>query len=297
MKRPIIVLYLCSVLIFGLWAQSAVAAETQEKTIGPGDRVDLSIVVGSEPRHESEMTVSPAGTIKVPFLGEIKAAGLTPRQLEEAIRAPLAKDYYVDPKVSITVEGLLGEGYYIWGAVHSPGLIKMPFNTRLLKLIVSAGGVTADAGSTAYIIRNVQDASTQVTSKEDLPPENQRIEVPLKQLLEHGDAGHNPIVQPGDIVYIPFKETLSDQSKKIYIEGEIANPGAYDFQEGITALRACISAGGFNEYSAPNRAKIYRGSGESVDTIKINLIRVQKGKAKDILLKPDDRIHIPQSWF
>jgi len=297
MKRIGTSLYLGAVLFWGLFVQATGASETKENTIGPGDRIELTIIVGGEPQHESVTTVSSTGTIKVPFLGEIKAAGLARNELEEAIRAPLAKDYYVDPKVNITVESLGGDGYYIWGAVQEPGLIKMPPNTRLLKLIVSAGGVTADAGTTAYIIRNVQDASAQVTSEKDLPPESHRIEVPLKQLLERGDAGENPVVQLGDIVYIPFKETLSDNSDKIYIEGEIANPGAYDFQEGITALKACIAAGGFGEYAAPNRAKIFRGSGRRVRTIKINLIRVQKGKARDILLKPDDRIHIPKSWF
>lgn len=297
MKSFSTIICFCVTLILALCVQATGAAETKEKLIGPGDRIELTIVVGGEPRHESKLTVSPAGMIKVPLLGELKASGLTYSELEEAIRTPLAKDYYVDPKVSITVEALHREGYYIWGAVQKPGLIKMPYDTRLLKLIVSAGGVTADAGATAYIIRNVQDASTQVTSEKDLPPESHRIEVSLSQLLEHGDAGYNPVVQPGDIVYIPFKETLSDKSYKIYIEGEIAKPGVYDFQEGITALKACITAGGFNQYSAPSRTKIFRGSGEEVETIKINLIRVQKGKEKDILLKPDDRIHIPQSWF
>ncbi len=299
MKRFSTIIYFCGILILALCVQTTGAAETKEKLIGPGDRIELTIVVGGEPRHESKLTVSPGGTIKIPLLGELRASGLTYSELEEAIRVPLSKDYYVDPKVNITVESLYSdrEGYYIWGAVQKPGLIKMPYDTRLLKLIVSAGGVTADAGTTAYIIRNSENAGTQVISEQDLPPESQRIEVPLRQLLEHGDAGNNPIVQPGDIVYIPFKETLSDKSYKIYIEGNISKPGVYDFQEGITALKACIAAGGFNEYSAPNRAKIFRGSGEEVETIKINLIRVQKGKEKDILLKPDDRIHIPQSWF
>jgi len=39
----------------------------------------------------------------LPLIGEVKAAGLTPRELETAIRSKLAAGYLKDPKVSIQI--------------------------------------------------------------------------------------------------------------------------------------------------------------------------------------------------
>lgn len=84
---------------------------------------------------------------------------------------------------------------------------------------------------------------------------------------------------------------------KIYVLGKINSPGVYDFREGLTALDACILAGGFAQYAAPNRSTITRRGAGKQETIKINLNRVKKGKDKDILLKPGDRIYVPESWL
>ena len=56
-------------------------------------------------------------------------------------------------------------------------------------------------------------------------------------------------------------------------------------------------AGGFGKFSAPNRTRVIRKKGDGVEIIKINLEKVKEGKAKDIELKPGDRIHVPESWL
>lgn len=273
----------------------AAAEGTGGNRIAAGDLLTITITAGGETQHASDVTVSAEGAIKVPLIGDLPAAGLTVRNLEAAIQALLARDYYVNPQVSVLIRASHSVSCYIWGAVHQPGLHQMPDGTRLLKLIAGAGGVTPDAGPVAYIIQNLPDAGAG--TPKDLPSETPRVEVQLKQLLELGDTGHNPVVGPGDVVYIPLKETLSVAKGKIYIEGEVAKPGAYDFQEGMTALKACIAAGGFNNYSAANRARIIRGEGSGVQVIKVNLLRIQSGQQADVPLMPGDRIHIPESWI
>ena len=95
-------------------------------------------------------------------------------------------------------------------------------------------------------------------------------------------------------VIISVKEAKSPQWN-IYVLGMVKKPGAYEFKERMTALDACVLAQGFQVAAAPNRATITRrGNGDSV-VIKINLNDVRKGKAKDILLRPGDRVDIPQS--
>jgi polysaccharide export outer membrane protein len=62
-------------------------------------------------------------------------------------------------------------------------------------------------------------------------------------------------------------------------------------------MAACIMAGGFDQFAAPERARVIRGQEKGQEIIKINLDRVKKGELADLPLKPGDRIHIPESWL
>jgi len=62
-------------------------------------------------------------------------------------------------------------------------------------------------------------------------------------------------------------------------------------------MNACIMAGGFDKFAAPNRTKIIRKNKENQEIIKINLDQVREGKIPDIELKPGDRIFVPETWL
>ena len=65
----------------------------------------------------------------------------------------------------------------------------------------------------------------------------------------------------------------------------------------MTALKACILAGGFSTFAAPNRTRIIRKKGDKVEVIKIDLDEVRDGEIPDVELKPGDRIHVPETWL
>lgn len=81
----------------------------------------------------------------------------------------------------------------------------------------------------------------------------------------------------------------------IYVLGHVKKPGVYDYREGLTALDACVLAGGFAEFAAPNRTTITRREDGKNKVIKINLNKVRQGKLEDIPLRPGDRIDVPES--
>jgi polysaccharide biosynthesis/export protein len=105
------------------------------------------------------------------------------------------------------------------------------------------------------------------------------------------------MLQPGDSVYIPLASGLEQTETKIYVSGQVVRPDLYDFQPGLTALSACIRAGGFARYAAPNRTTIVREENGEQKVIKIDLQKVVQGKEPDFALKPGDRIHVPESWL
>lgn len=289
---------ICFLLFIAVCVSPALAgAQDKAYRIGPNDVLTITIYAGGEKQQESDLTVSAQGTINAPFIGSITVSGLTPTQLEKLIVEPLAADYFVDPKVNIKIKEFRSLNYYISGAVKSPGLIHTMTEATLLVLIAQAGGVQPERGSEAYIIRDSADAVLAGENVESLASRTKPLKVDLDKLLDGSDMSVNPVLKPGDVVYIPVKNSLNLAESKIYLEGEIKNPGAYDFQPGITALRACIMAGGFAAFAAPNRTQIIRLKGTETEIIKINLNEVQAGKIKDIDLKPGDRIHVPETWL
>lgn len=272
-------------------------AQAGTYVIGPSDIITIEIYAGGEIQHQADLSVSDLGTINAPFIGSVKANGLTPSELEERIRIPLAEDYFVNPKVNIHIKEYHSLRYHIFGAVQNPGLYELTSETSLLELIAKAGGIAEGHGKFAFVTgKNGQNNGGSEVVDADAPS-NEPIKVDLNSLLEKGDLSANPILHPNDMVYIPFIRSFDLAQRKIYVEGTVANPGAYDYQQGMTALNACIMAGGFIQYAAPNRTRIIRTSGDSIETIRVDLKMVKDGKIADVKLKPGDRIHVPESWL
>ena len=256
--------------------------------IGPSDVLSVSIFAGGEKEIGEDVTVSPDGQITLPLLGGIQAAGKTVGELRKDSIEPEARQYFVEPQVTVTIKEYHSLSFYISGSVVHPGHYELDKEPSLLELIAKAGGLEPDYGHKAYILR----ASHSAEGDADKP-----IVVDMKDLLDQGDMSKNIRLATGDVIHIPRDRELNQASNSIFVEGEVKKPGIYTFQQGITALSACILAGGFNDYAAPNRARIIRRNGTEQQIIELNLDAVKKGKAKDVELQPGDLVHIPDSWL
>jgi polysaccharide export outer membrane protein len=265
--------------------------------IGPRDVLTLTIHAGGEKQQVTNLTVSSQGMINVPFIGSVKAEGMTVSQLEDLIAKPLAADFFVNPEVNIVLSEYHSLQYYISGAIGSPGLYETKSEATLMELIAKAGGVSAQHGSIAYIFHQSINHVASKKENANLLLVNDPVKINLKKLLDKGDMTQNIVLQSGDVVYIPLESSQNLAESKIYVEGEVNKPGVYDYQEGLTALNACIMAGGFGKFAAPNRTRIIRQEGEKQIIIKIDLIDVKNGKIPDVEIKPGDRIHIPETWL
>ena len=79
------------------------------------------------------------GTIKVPYMGKIKAEGLTRLQLEDTL-TKIFKDYTKDPTVNVR---FLNYSFSVLGEVGSRGKFNMPTErTTILEAISQAGDLT-----------------------------------------------------------------------------------------------------------------------------------------------------------
>jgi polysaccharide export outer membrane protein len=291
---------LAAALLLMVSAWNGAMSQERVYRVGPRDILSLTVFAGGEKQQDLDLQVSQSGMINVPLAGNIQAAGKTLGEIENLIHAPLARDYYVNPQVFVRVKEYHSLQYYISGAVDSPGLYEMAYEASLMELIAKAGGVVQGRGNVAYVLRGSTDQIAAGQDAEELLAKKEPIRVDLKALLDKGDMSHNLKLSSGDVVYIPLEKALKQSETKIYVEGNVKTPGVYDYQPGLTALEACIMAGGFDGYAAPGRATVNRQKKDAPDgreIIRVNLDDVKKGKTPDIELQPGDRIHVPETWF
>lgn len=120
--------------------------------LGAGDL--LSVQVFGEPDLSfDEIRLTDAGTFSYPFLGEIRAKGLTSSEVEQLIIRGLKGDYLVDPRVTVRI--LEYRPFFVNGEVKRPGGYPFKAGLTLRKAIALAGGFTERASrNKMHIIRD-----------------------------------------------------------------------------------------------------------------------------------------------
>ncbi len=82
-------------------------------------------------------------------------------------------------------------------------------------------------------------------------------------------------------------------SYKVFIQGNVANPGAYAISGGSTITQAVSLAGGFTEFADRNGIIILRSQSDGTRKIKVKYKRIIAGKDADTRLNPGDTIVVP----
>lgn len=131
--------------------------------INPKDVLDIEIYPDKE--ISREVTVSRAGTISFPLLGEIQVQGLSTSALEKKMKVLLDKDYLVNPQVYVRVKRYHEVTVSILGEVNRPGSFELETQegeTTLLEAIAKAGGFSALANIKKIKIIRVESGQRKV---------------------------------------------------------------------------------------------------------------------------------------
>lgn len=125
------------------------AAPSISAQLRPGDTLSISLLGIPEPIN-SGVQIDEQGTIRLPYIGSVTAAGLTSSELSQAVRdAYINKKFFTTLDVSVAVT----ERYvYIGGEVQRPGRIVWSPDLTLAKAIQSAGGFTLYAKETKVLL-------------------------------------------------------------------------------------------------------------------------------------------------
>lgn len=109
----------------------------KEYLLFAGDQVEVS--VWRNPDVSRTVIVQPDGYISIPLVQNVKAAGLTPRELAENIRVALAKRL-VRPEVTVIPITVRQPTVYVLGEVRSPGAFPLRTAVTAAQAIAAAGG-------------------------------------------------------------------------------------------------------------------------------------------------------------
>lgn len=140
-----------SLLLLIVGAASALAAEQTDTSyrLGSGDKVNITVY--GEDDLSIETPLGQSGIINYPYLGEIKAAGLTVAELEKRLTDGLRGDYLVNPSVHVSI--LEYRPFYIYGQVFKPGGYPFQPNLTVERAVALGGGFTERAERREFKIR------------------------------------------------------------------------------------------------------------------------------------------------
>jgi polysaccharide export outer membrane protein len=154
----------------------------------------LSVTFAGAPDLNTIATIRRDGRITLKSLGEIKAAGLTPPELEKELIRQFGSQLQTK-EVSVAVQASTFP-VYVTGAVLKPGKILTDRPITALAAIMEAGGFD-------YTKANLK--AVRVLRNEN--SQTQHFTLNLKPVL-NAQASDQFYLRPGDIVYVPEKFTL-----------------------------------------------------------------------------------------
>jgi polysaccharide export outer membrane protein len=142
-----------------------------------------------------------------------------------------------------------------------------------------------------------QDLTGDVTVRSD-----GMITLPLVRDIKA--AGLTP-AELGDRIQEAVREYVTDasvtvvvrqmNSRKVFITGQVAKPGAYSLVSSMTVMQLIAMAGGLNEFAKPAKISIMRVESGRTKTLPFDYKNVAKGKKteQNIVLKPGDTVVVP----
>lgn len=241
----------------------------------------LNITVWENADLTGKFTVQPDGTITLPLIDRIPAAGRTVREFESQLERRLKDGQFLrDPRVSVTLDQARGRRVFIFGSVSSPGTYPLTEGQTLLEVLARAG---ANGVSEAVILRPKHPSGPTLPEN---PGDADVLRVNVRELekdVEQGSLARNVILRDSDTIFVPRVDPT-----RAFVGGEVRTPGSYSITEKMTVLQAVTLAGGLTERAAANRIRILRLVDGKQKTIKAKLTDV---------VKPGDTIMVPERYF
>lgn len=162
----------------------------KEFVIGASDA--LKITVWKNPELSTDAKVRPDGTITMPLIGDIQAAGRTPGQLKQEIASKLGA-YIKDESaaVSIAVTEVNSYRFTVAGNVERGGIFTSKYYVTVAEAIALAGGLNKFASPKKLVIVRMDATGTR------------RIPIDYDRIASGEHPEENLVLLSGDTLFAP----------------------------------------------------------------------------------------------
>ena len=170
------------------------------------------------------VVVDSGGKFFYPFAGEVSASGRSVSEIRRDLTQRLGA-FIADPQVEVSVEAFNARRATVTGAVEAPGPVPITNVPVRLVDVVDAAGAEAQADLTAIELRRG----------------SRTHKVNLRAFLKGGEARQNPLILPGDLVYVPARV-----DNKVFTFGEIGVGEVFIEDDGLTLVEVLARSGGYD---------------------------------------------------
>ncbi len=243
-------------------------------TLRPNDTIRLAVY--EEPDLSVQVRILKTGQASFPLIGSVEIGGLTVADAARKIRDLYAKDYLVDPKLTLTVDEYATEFISVIGAVKNPGQVPMPVsgNLDLASALATVGGLAEDAN--ANNIQLVRASGTTST---------------FSMASIQGEPGRVRLA-PGDRIIVNQSAFVG---RKITVLGQVGRPGPvlFPLDGRLDLVNAIALAGGVTELANPKKVTINRKGQVTL----VNFKEVSERGDRPFWLQPDDVVTVAERLF
>ncbi|MGB2713345.1 MAG: polysaccharide biosynthesis/export family protein [Vicinamibacterales bacterium] len=260
----------------------AIDARTQAQAqpdyvVGTQDVLSISML--GEADLTRTVAVDADGTFDYPYVGRVKAGGLTLRSIKTVIEKQLVQGgYFVAPQVTVEVAKYRSQNVFVLGEVRVPGQYALTGNMSILQVLAAAGSPTSTAAGYVVITRPV---GVEPALPEPESAGGSSLRVSMNE-LQNGQLPEGFSLRDGDSINVPRAES-------VYVTGYVKAPGPYVIEGSLTVMQVIAMAGGPTERGATGRVKIFRRVGDKLEEVKN--VRLSD------MVKPGDTVHVPQRYF
>lgn len=248
--------------------QTQTSSFPREYTLGPGDHIAIEVFDHEE--FTASKVILPDGTISIPLVGSVQAAGQTSDSLKQLLTAELS-EYLVRPVISVSLTILRPVLVTVSGEVQRPGPVQLRSLTTtndfgngvnnidinsttdnsldgiptVSSALVQAGGITRDSDIRQVVVRRLRSGSNLATT------------VNLWDAVWSDSALQDLVLQDGDSIFVPrlaagdtldrrliARSTLAPNVVRVRVVGEVVRPGEVQVPPSSSISSAVAIAGG-----------------------------------------------------
>ncbi len=241
-------------------------------TLGPGDKIQISIV--NVPELSGEARVSIDGDLNLPWVSNLAVYQMTIAEVKQLLTQQYQRFLTRPAVINVVLMETRPIRVTVSGQVNRPGTYEplsvndlnrpgtfTPEATQVTRInrpaptvtqaLQNAGGITPQANIRQILVRRPQRSGTRVA------------QIDLYRLINQGDTLQDIALRDGDSIVVPMATAIepaesirigtanfAPRNIRVQVVGEVVRPGPVEIANSASLNQAILAAGGFDNQRA-----------------------------------------------